>query len=286
MRLILLSGLSGSGKSIALHMLEDLGYYCIDNMPAGLLSAFVTDTVITGHEIFRRTAVSVDARNRPADIAKVPEVIRDLRQRDLRCEVIFLHADEDILLKRYSETRRKHPLSSASMSLRDAIKRESELLEPIAVEADLIFDTTHTNVHDLRELIRTRVGRTEMSALSLQFVSFGYKYGVPADADLVFDVRCLPNPYWEQSLRSATGRDQPVVEFLDKEALVQKMLTDISAYLDFWVPQFVSNNRSYLTVAIGCTGGQHRSVYIVERLANRFGEKYQGVLTRHRELPA
>lgn len=286
MRLILLSGLSGSGKSIALHMLEDMGYYCIDNMPAGLLSAFVSENVVTGHEVFRRTAVSVDARNRPADIAKVPEVIRDLRRRDLECEVIFLHADEDILLKRYSETRRKHPLSSDSLSLRDAIRRESELLEPIAVEADLIFDTTHTNVHSLRELIRTRVGRSDESTLSLQFVSFGYKNGVPADADLVFDVRCLPNPYWETSLRSDTGRDQSVVEFLDKQELVQKMVTDITAYLEFWVPQFVSNNRSYLTVAIGCTGGQHRSVYIVEKLAHTFGNQYQGVLTRHRDLPA
>ena len=249
------------------------------------LSAFVADTLIAGHETFRRTAVSVDARNRPAEIARVPEVIRSLRQRELQCEVIFLHADEDILLKRYSETRRKHPLSSDSLSLRDAIRREGELLEPIAVEADLIVDTTHTNVHDLRELIRTRVGREDVTTLSLQFVSFGYKYGVPADADLVFDVRCLPNPYWEQALRKDTGRDQSIIEYLDAQPLVQDMIRDINTYLENWVPHFISNNRSYLTVAIGCTGGQHRSVYIVEKLAAAFGSHYDGVLTRHRELP-
>ncbi|MEM9058686.1 MAG: RNase adapter RapZ [Pseudomonadota bacterium] len=275
-RLIVLSGLSGSGKSIALHMLEDLGYYCVDNMPAGLLRAFVADTLGTGHAVYQHTAVSVDARNRPADIAKVPEVIRALRQRELNCEVIFLHADEDILLKRYSETRRRHPLSSDRLSLRDAIRHEGELLEPIALEADLIFDTTHTNVHDLRELIRTRVGGREHATLSLQFVSFGYKYGVPADADIVFDVRCLPNPYWEPALRSETGRDASVIAYLDGQPLVQKMLADITGYLRNWLPHFTGNNRSYLTVAVGCTGGQHRSVYLVEHLAAAFGEDFPG----------
>ncbi len=284
MKLIVVSGLSGSGKSVALHMLEDLGYYCVDNIPAHLLGSFVNETVSTGEKIYQRTAVGVDARNRPADIATVPGIMRQLRDGGIDCEVIFLHADEDILLKRYSETRRKHPLTGAGKSLREAIGEEMRLLEPIANDADLIVDTTRSSVHELRELIRKRVHGRRDGQLSLQFESFGYKNGVPADADFVFDVRCLPNPYWEHSLRPLTGLDDAVIEFLDRQPDVAAMVDDIVALLDRWLPKFERGNRSYMTVAIGCTGGQHRSVYVAERLGAHYASTTQQTFTRHREL--
>ena len=284
MRFILVSGLSGSGKSVALHMLEDLGYYCVDNIPAHLLSTFVNETVSTAEPTYQNTAVGVDARNREADIASVPDFVRELKARGINCEVIFLHAERNILLKRYSETRRKHPLSGATSSLRDAIDAESALLEPIANDADLIIDTTRTSVHDLRELIRDRVHGRRDDQLSLQFSSFGYKNGVPADADFVFDLRCLPNPYWEHALRSQTGKDEAVAAFLDGQDAVQRMMTDIVAFLDRWLPEYERGSRSYMTVALGCTGGQHRSVYFADRLAGHYASRFDQTFSRHREL--
>jgi len=284
MRLVILSGLSGSGKSIALHMLEDLDYYCVDNLPVGLLRAFVDHTVASSLPLYDRTAVGVDARNDPDEIAAVPEVMGSLRGR-VQCELIFLTADEDILLKRYAETRRKHPLSGRNLSLRAAIQRERELLSPIVDASDLIIDTTRTNVHQLREMVRERVDRRTEQRLSLTFSSFAYKHGVPRDADFVFDARALPNPYWDLSLRNYTGKDAPVISFLDAQESVQRMLADLVAFLERWIPELVKSNRSYLTVAIGCTGGQHRSVYLVEKLAQHFRGTHKLVLTHHNELP-
>jgi RNase adapter protein RapZ len=286
MRLVIVSGLSGSGKSVALHMLEDLDYYCVDNIPAGLLPMFISHTVRSQESTYQRTAVGVDARNRPAEIASVPKLVDELKRSGVACELIFLRADEQALLKRYSETRRRHPLSRDGLGLTDAIHHELELLEPIADAADLIIDTTRFSVHELREMIRQRVrGRTE-GMMSILFESFAYRQGVPDDADFVFDVRSLPNPYWEPGLAKFTGRDAPVIEFLQKHAQVERMFADVAGFLDHWIPEFIGTNRSYLTIAIGCTGGQHRSVYLVERLARHFGAKYPQVLTRHQVVGA
>lgn len=285
MRLVILSGLSGSGKSIALHMLEDLDYYCVDNLPVGLLRAFVDHTFADPLPLYARTAVGVDARNHPDEIAAVPELIAELRGSGVDCELIFLTADEDILLKRFAETRRKHPLSGKGLSLRGAVLKERELLAPIVDVSDLIVDTTRTNVHQLREIVRQRVDRRTEHRLSLSFTSFAYKHGVPRDADFVFDARALPNPYWDLGLRNHTGKDAPVIDFLEKQESVQNMLADLIAFLERWIPEFVRSNRSYLTVAIGCTGGQHRSVYLAEKLAAHFRDKYQLVLAHHNELP-
>ena len=284
MRLVIVSGLSGSGKSVALQMLEDLNFYCIDNIPAGMLDALVARITPTQDPFFQRTAVGVDARNRPEDILTVPRIVERLRQSELQCEVVFLHADDDILLKRYSETRRKHPLSSDNFSLREAIAKERELLTPIVDAADLVIDTTRTSVHELRELVSKRIAQHERGTLSILFESFGFKHGVPSEADFVFDARCLPNPYWEPSLRPLTGLDEPVVKFLESHESVRTMLNDIASFLERWIPHYDQTDRNYLTIAIGCTGGQHRSVYLTNQLAARIAKNYRHVLIRHNEL--
>lgn len=284
MRLIIVSGLSGSGKSVALNLLEDLNFYCIDNVPSALLDTVITELVATDNTIYNNLAVGVDARNRSADLKSLPDLVRDLRDRKIHCEVIFLHAEDSILLKRYSETRRKHPLSDAGLGLADAIARERELLGPIIDSAELILDTTRTNVHELRSMIRERVGQRKEPELSILIESFGFKHGLPSDADFVFDLRCLPNPYWEIQLRRYTGKDRPVIEYLDSKKSVQDMYADILGLLEKWIPQYMDFNRNYLTVALGCTGGQHRSVYFTEKLAADLRQKFGHVLTRHNEL--
>lgn len=281
MRLVIVSGLSGSGKSVALHMLEDLDYYCVDNIPAGLLPMFISHTVRSDETTYRFTAVGVDARNRAGEIASVPELVAELKRSGLQCEILFLRADEDVLLKRYSETRRRHPLSRDGLGLAEALRHEQQLLEPIADAADLIIDTSHMSVHELRELIRRRVVGRDEGRMSILFESFAYRHGVPGDADFVFDVRSLPNPYWEPGLAKLTGRDAQVIEYLEQHAPVSRMFSDIVNLLDHWIPEFIRTNRSYLTIAIGCTGGQHRSVYLVERLARHFAAKYPQVHARH-----
>lgn len=286
MRLVIISGLSGSGKSVALHMLEDLEYYCVDNIPAGLLPMFISHTVRSDETTYRYTAVGVDARNRAEEIASVPKLVEELKRSGVRCELIFLRADEHALLNRYSESRRRHPLSRDGLGLTDALNKERALLEPIADAADLIIDTTRTSVHELRELIRQRVrGRVE-GRMSILFESFAYRHGVPGDADFVFDVRSLPNPYWEPGLAKFTGRDTPVIEYLERHEAVQRMFQDVAQFLEHWIPELIRTNRSYLTVAIGCTGGQHRSVYLVERLARHFDALYPQVTTRHQVVGA
>ena len=284
MRLVIVSGLSGSGKSVALHTLEDLDYYCIDNLPIGLLEPFAQQLLDNPSPGQENAAVGIDARNQSHELQHFPEIVRRLRDRGIRCEILYLQADDETLLKRFSETRRKHPLSRADVPLADAIRQERSLLEPISANASLHIDTTRTNIHQLRDLVQERVAGKTDGALSLLFKSFGFKHGVPEDADFVFDVRCLPNPHWEAHLRPQTGLDREVAEYLDAQPMVDGMFDAIRTFLDTWIPCFESENRSYLTVALGCTGGQHRSVYLARRLGEHFRQRYPSVLVRHREL--
>jgi UPF0042 nucleotide-binding protein len=282
MRLVIISGRSGSGKSTALHVLEDEGFYCIDNLPAGLLGPLVEQMQQDGSAATRGVAVSIDARNTSRDLALFPAMLQTARAQ-MDCEVIYLDARKPTLIKRFSETRRKHPLSGGETDLSAAIEAEKKLLEPIADLASLKIDTSNLNLYQLRDLVLARVARQANAGLSLLFLSFGYKHGIPVDADLVFDVRCLPNPYWKQELRAYSGLDEPVIAFLDAEQQVQAMLGDIQTFLQKWLPSF-KQNRRYLTVAIGCTGGQHRSVYLSEHLRENFCSEYENTQVRHREL--
>ncbi len=284
MRLVIVSGLSGSGKSIALHTLEDLDYYCIDNLPVGMLRAFVDQMTGSWGQSHGNFAVGIDARNSTEDLQHFPEVLREMRDRNIEVTTLFLQAEDDTLFKRFSETRRKHPLTDEHVSLADAITLERELLEPIAARADTFIDTTRTNVHQLRDLIHDRVRQQESGNMSILFQSFGYKHGIPSDADFVFDVRCLPNPHWEPALRPLTGKDEAVCQYLNAHPRVGQMLEQLQQFMDFWIPCFEEDNRSYMTIALGCTGGQHRSVYLVERLAEYFRTQRGNVLVRHREL--
>jgi UPF0042 nucleotide-binding protein len=283
-RLIIVSGLSGSGKSVALHQLEDIDFYCVDNIPAALLKPFISHTIRGTDEVYPRTAVGLDARNRPNEIDTIPALVGELSKSGIACEVLFLHASDEVLLKRYAETRRKHPLVSPEVSLREAIASERKLLEPIVAAADLVIDTSAMGVHALRELIRERIDRRTDGRLALMFESFGYKHGIPGDADFVFDVRSLPNPYWQPALRHLNGRDAPVVAYLAGHESVRVMIAALIEFLTARIGEFAQANRSYLTIAIGCTGGQHRSVYIAEELARHFRGVYPQVLTRHDSL--
>jgi UPF0042 nucleotide-binding protein len=284
MRMVLVSGLSGSGKSVALHMLEDLDYYCVDNIPAALLTAFVSHTLRSTDNQYQRVAVGLDARNTRAEIATVPALVQELRSSGIGCELLFLMASDDELLRRFSETRRKHPLSQNGEGLRDAIALERDLLDPIVQAADLTIDTSRLGVHELRETIRNRVERRKQARISIQFESFGFKHGIPGDADFVFDARSLPNPYWIQSLRALDGRDPDVARFLLSQPGVDTILADITRFIEARIPEFLASNRRYLTVAIGCTGGQHRSVYLVERLVQDFATRHGDVTARHSRL--
>ncbi len=283
MKLTIISGRSGSGKSTVLHILEDRGYYCIDNLPASLLP-YLANRISTDSTGIPHVAVSIDARNISSDLEKVPEYLVDLNARDFSTEIVFLDANSQTLLKRFSESRRKHPLSTDTVGLREAIDKESELLEAIAVMASLSIDTSTMSLHQLRDLVINRLIENSETNLALLFQSFGYKNGIPVEADLVYDVRCLPNPYWDTALRSQTGLDEDVIKFLDAQEEAQEMYEDIRDYLEKWLPRFESNNRSYITVGLGCTGGQHRSVYLVEKLGRHFSSSINNVQVRHREL--
>lgn len=280
--LVIISGRSGSGKSTALHVLEDMGYYSIDNLPVSLLEPLIER--LSSTQPTSKVSVGIDARNIATDLASFPEFIRSINQDVVRTQIVYLDSGSSTLVKRFSETRRKHPLSSPERDLREALEFESELLEPISKMADLTVDTTSLTIHELRDLIRDRVAgyRHEFALL---FESFAYKNGVPVDADIVFDARCLPNPHWKPNLRAMTGLDGPVQEFLDNQPDFCAMFDDISQYLSDWLPRFEANNRSYMTVAIGCTGGQHRSVYLSLKLHEFFSSKWNNVQIRHRELP-
>lgn len=285
MRLIIISGLSGSGKSVALHVLEDVGFYCIDNIPVALLRSFVDEILLRRDAAFENVGVGLDARNRPSDIAEIPALIDKLRSDGFACDVIFLKADDQTLLSRFSETRRRHPLTNPDTSLAEAIAKERELLGPVINSAELVIDTTAMTVYELREQIRERVGQRAPGALSILIESFGYKHGLPASADFVFDVRCLPNPYWEPQLRPLTGKDEAVRNFLDDQPIVQEMIDAIVAFLEEWIPRYQDFQRSYLTVAIGCTGGMHRSVYVAEAIAKRLAAAHGPIRTQHHEIP-
>lgn len=286
MKLIIVSGRSGSGKSTALHVLEDLGFYCIDNLPIGLLFP-LTQEATNQHSPGRlgKMAVSIDARNLSGELSNFEDIYRSLQDTGVTIEIIYLDADEQSLLQRFHATRRKHPLSDDKTSLREAIGNEKKLLEPLSKLADLYIDTTGLSMYELRDMVKQRVAGRRHQELALLFQSFGFKHGVPLDSDYVFDVRCLPNPYWDTSLRQFVGTDQPVIDFLEKEPLSRKMVNDLTHFLESWLPSFADSNRSYMTISIGCTGGQHRSVYICDQLGRYFSGKYSNVQVRHTELP-
>lgn len=284
MSMVIISGLSGSGKSVALHALEDLDYYCIDNLPIGMLLSLADEIQEQHLDRTTNVATCIDVRNRSEQLARFPEILNELRATGIECKILFLQADDNTLLKRFSETRRKHPLSDNETSLADAMARERVMLNPIMDNADLFIDTTRTNVHQLRKLVMDSAGHSDAAGFSLLLRSFGYKHGIPTDVDFVFDARCLPNPHWEPELRSQTGLDQAVVDFLEQQTMVHDYYSQLEEFLGRWIPEFKADNRSYLSIAIGCTGGQHRSVYLVDRLAKQIDKVYGDIVTRHREL--
>lgn len=284
MKLVIVSGLSGAGKTVALKQYEDLGFTCIDNLPLSLVGAITRRGLQQADHRFERLAVGVDARESPKEIRRFPLYLERLREKGVETRVLFLRADDQTILKRYSETRRRHPLASGEVSLTEAIHLERRLLAPIADLADATIDTTNKNLHELREEILTQVPGGAAGKLSLLFMSFGFKNGPPDAADFVFDVRCLPNPHWEAGLRKLSGRDEPVQDWMEKFPQVHHMLEDLKQFLERWLPEYQRQDRTYLTVAIGCTGGQHRSVYLVEKLAEAFRDRFDTLAIRHREI--
>lgn len=283
MQLVIISGRSGSGKSAALHALEDLGYYAIDNLPAGLLIPLAEQAGVQSN--LSRVAVSIDARNLSQDLDHFPTMMQELVAEGVEVLVVYLNASAKTLMERFSATRRRHPLTrEGKLSLSEAIEKEQELLDPLASLAQLNLDTTRLSVHELRSTIAEQVARKPQQAPTLLFQSFGFKKGVPLDADLIYDVRCLPNPFWDITLRGKSGQDQEVIDFLNAQPLANKMFEDISQFLENWLPHYIESNRSYITVAIGCTGGQHRSVFLAERLGKYFEQQQPDVQTRHRDV--
>ncbi|NMY62902.1 RNase adapter RapZ [Pseudomonas sp. WS 5018] len=284
MRLIIVSGRSGSGKSTALNVLEDNGFYCIDNLPAGLLPELAERALLHTELLHPQVAVSIDARNLPSQLKRFPELLEEVRARHIQCDVLYLDADDETLLKRFSETRRRHPLTNESRSLAEAIRDEELLLAAIIDHADLKIDTTRLNLYQLRDMLKLRLLNKPEPGTAFLIESFGFKRGMPVDADLVFDVRCLPNPYWKAELRDFSGLDQPVIDYLAAQSDVEEMFQDIHAYLSKWLPRFAASNRAYVTIAIGCTGGHHRSVYLAERLGLALKEPLKNLQVRHRDL--
>ncbi|WP_426702353.1 RNase adapter RapZ [Rhodanobacter sp. Col0626] len=280
--LIVLTGMSGGGKTVALRALEDLEFYCVDNLPSALLPQLV-NAVIEGHSKHRRIAVGVDVRNRGTDFAHMPTVLSGLAAAGVQVHLIFLDCRDEVLIKRYSETRRRHPLAARGLSLADAIAEERKLLRPLMAIAEKVIDSSELNVHQLRRLVATGFAQAT-EGLTLMFQSFAFRRGLPLDADFVFDARCLPNPHWHAHLRPLSGKDAPVRDFLDAEPLVGEYFVDTARWLDAWLPRFEQDDRSYLTISVGCTGGRHRSVYLVEKLAAYYRDRREGVLTFHREL--
>jgi UPF0042 nucleotide-binding protein len=285
MRLVFVSGLSGAGKTIALKQYEDLGYYCIDNIPLDLIELLIDHALRSDDLRYRKLALGIDARAKPSEIANFHRFYDTLGPRGVDASVTFLIADSETLLRRYNETRRKHPLSGPDTSLYEAIHRERLLLKPIADLADLPIDTTHLNLHELRQLILAREpGEAAAERMTVQLLSFGYKNGTPGDADFIFDARCLRNPHWVAELRPLSGLDEQVASFLEADALTNEWYNDVHAFLLHWLPRFQAQDRAYVTIAVGCTGGQHRSTYLVERLGRALRERFHSVVVKHREL--
>jgi UPF0042 nucleotide-binding protein len=279
--LTIISGRSGSGKSTALHVLEDIGHYCIDNLPVTLLRPLIDR--LSRDQSIQNVAVGIDARNIAEDLVEFPKVVQSFDEAVVTTKIIYLDSSSFSLVERFSETRRKHPLSDQKRDLREALDYERDLLSPISGMADLSIDTTGLTIHELRDLVKSRLAH-DTHEFALLFQSFAYKNGVPVDADIVFDVRCLPNPHWKENLRNLTGMDEPVQEFLETQHDFHEMLKDLTALLQTWLPRFEANNRSYMTIAIGCTGGQHRSVYTCLKLFQHFAAQWDNVQIRHREL--
>lgn len=284
-RLVVISGRSGSGKSTALHVMEDLGFTCMDNLPAGMLSGLFEQQDLDV-ALPTRIAVGVDVRNLAGSLERFPTILDQLRSRGVQCEVIFLDASARTLIRRFSETRRRHPLSSDSVDLKKAISLETRILEPIMEVADRRIDTSNMTLHQLRDLITKQIAPDSAGLTAVLFQSFAFKKGVPEDADFVFDVRCLPNPHWVPELRPLTGNDTAVIEFMESQTEVAAMLADLNGFLARWIPAFLASNRSYLTIAIGCTGGQHRSVYLCNQLSRQFRYLGINIQVQHRELAA
>lgn len=283
MKLVIVSGLSGAGKTVALKQYEDLGWYCIDNLPLALIGPMALRAFRRAGNRYERLAVGIDARESPQEIARFPQYLEKLKARGIETRVVFLTAHEQVLLHRYSETRRRHPLSGENASLVEAIASEARLLEPISNIADAVVDTSTLNLHELREKILSEVPGGGTGKLTLNLMSFGFKNGTPPDADFMFDVRCLPNPHWEPTLRPLTGRDGAVIAWLERHSEVKRMIHDIEQFLLRWLPEYRKQDRAYLTVAIGCTGGKHRSPYIVEQLASALRGRFDPLMVRHRE---
>ena len=283
MRLIVISGRSGSGKSTALHQLEDEGFYCIDNLPVSLLPALVEKAGSEEFALFQGTAVCIDARNAWKDLKNFRGILDSLPD-SVETQVLYLDALVPALLRRFGETRRRHPLSNDSVSLAEAIDQEQSLLEPIASSASLVLDTSQMTIYELRDAIKQQLLGTSMGTMSILIQSFGFKRGVPADANLVYDVRMLPNPHWVKELRLKTGLDEEVAEFLENQQMTADLYDDICHYLDVWLPRYREGNRSYMNIALGCTGGQHRSVYLANRLFKHYKAEYPSMHIRHREL--
>lgn len=281
-RFVIVTGLSGAGKSVALNALEDAGFYCVDNLPAALLLDFAEFIDRGDLPHYRQVAVGVDARNPATDLSQFPRILDALAEMEFDVELTYIEASDQTLINRFSETRRRHPLSSGEQALGQAIAQERIVMATLSDRADLRVDTTHTHVHQFRAVIAERVAQRTNDALSLQVCSFGYKSGVPPDADFVFDLRCLPNPYWDPALRELTGRDQAIQDFLHREPAVNEMVIDIVEFLEKWIPAFEAENRSYLTIAVGCTGGRHRSVFVAECIAAHFKHERQ-ILLLHRD---
>jgi UPF0042 nucleotide-binding protein len=282
LHLIVLTGMSGGGKTVALRALEDLEFYCVDNLPSALLPQLVE--AAAHNDVDRnRIAVGVDVRNRSEDFQHLPKVLSELAGKGVQVHLIFIDCNDEVLIKRYSETRRRHPLAQRGVSLADAIGEERRLLRPLVGIAEKVIDSSDMNVHQLRRLIATGYAQAT-EGLTLMFQSFAFKRGLPLDSDFVFDARCLPNPHWQPQLRPLSGKDGPVRSFLQSQAVVGEYLADTQRWLDAWLPRFEQDDRSYVTVAIGCTGGRHRSVYLVEQLAAHFRTSRESVLTFHREL--
>lgn len=281
MKLIIISGRSGSGKSTAVRALEDSGFNCIDNLPISLLEALIMEH-LKEDSAKTKLAVCIDARSR--SLEKFPDILMKLENAAIERQIIYLDALGPSLVKRFSETRRKHPLTTKDIDLRQAIDMEARILASVADLANLIIDTTHLGAKQLSDQIKERIIQREESSISLVFRSFGFKHGVPVDTDFVFDLRCLPNPHWEPKLRPLTGLNQEVENYLDEQPMVIEMFEELSGLLKRWIPRFEANERIYMTIGIGCTGGQHRSVYMAEKLARYFKEQFENVLVRHREL--
>ncbi|MBT3671861.1 MAG: RNase adapter RapZ [Porticoccaceae bacterium] len=283
-RLVVVSGRSGSGKTSALNILEDVGFDCIDNLPPSLLPDLIKQLNSEGINEDLRLAVGIDARNLVGDLNKLPDILAGLEASGIEVSVIFLQARRSDLIRRYSETRRKHPLSNETVSLPEAIDLEAKILSPILNISDRNIDTSGLSLHQLRDLVKNTIVPNSPEHMAILFESFGFKKGLPDASDFIFDVRCLPNPYWKQELRSLTGYDESVIEFLESQVDVAAMLSDIIGFLTRWIPKFQANNRSYLTISIGCTGGQHRSVYIANRLQEYFAKEQSLVQVVHKEL--